>query len=118
MTGVSSTDDVYNLLNTLDIPIVRPDMRPRELEDIISDMFFAFRRCSDLSIASCIIEAIRFIAESGYELNDSQKIAFEAMSDEQTRLLFAKQAADMAEESDAALDEFLGNFKIIGGDDP
>jgi hypothetical protein len=50
-------------------------------------------------------------------LTEEQKLALDAMSDEQTRLLFAKQAAEQAEESDAALDEFLGSFKIIGGDD-
>lgn len=108
---------MYDVLTLCSIQIIDEKGNPRELKDIIDDMFRAFRKCYDLNFSSYILDAISYILDSGFKMTDEQLLAFKAMNDEQTRLLFAKQAAEQAEESDAALDEFLGSFKIIGGDD-
>jgi len=114
MTSVSSTADVYDVLLAYNIPVVLPDASIRSVSDILSDLFRAWKTATD---GTAIIDAIRFITPDAALLTEEQKLALDAMSDEQTRLLFAKQAAEQAEESDVALDEFLGSFKIIGGDD-
>ena len=114
MTSVSNTIDVYNVLLAYNIPVLLPDSSIRSVSDILSDLFRAWKTATD---GTAILDAIRYISPDSALLTNEQKLALEAMSDEQTRLLFARQAAEQAEESDAALDEFLSSFKIIGGDD-
>ena len=112
MNGVSSTADLYQVLQKFEIPVLKEDGEARDLNDLLTDMFRAWNRCSRVSDSRLIADALDWLHKNGADFNDAQTLLLSVILSEQKE----KDKKKAARESDKALDEFLASFRITGGD--
>ena len=137
MNSAFSTEELFDLLIKLDIPVLRPGTdSPYEVSNIISELFKKWKSAEDTAEARHILNALQWISQS-VEFNDAQKLMLQIADsetgsleseeqqkrdEEQRKLEEEKKKKAEAErkriqrESDKALNEFLAGFRIIGGD--
>ena len=112
MNSVSSTADLYQVLQKFEIPVLQEDGEARDLNDLLTDMFRAWNRCSRVSDGRQLADALDWLHRTGADFNDAQTLLLSVILSEQKE----KDKKKAARESDRALDEFLAGFRITGGD--
>ena len=118
MTNVTSTGELYELLCDLSIPVLDGQGVARDIKDIIDDMLGSYAMCTDdqrrmLKGSGCEFSVVQksilgyIVTTEGYT-GETKKDKCEPKPKKRT-----KREPDPA---DNALTEFLGSFKIVGGD--
>ena len=115
--------ELYEMLQKLGIPVLQPDQTPRDVQDLIADLFHAWKDEADTAEARKILNALKWISET-VPFDEAQQLMF-GVADSETREKEEEEGQRekdrerkrIQRESDRALNEFLAGFRIIGGDD-
>lgn len=112
MNSVSSTAELYQVLQKFGVPILKEDGEARDYNDIVTDMFRAWNHCSRVADSRLMADALDWLAGNGGNFSEEQRFLLQVILCEQEK----KDKKKAARESDKALDEFLASFRITGGD--
>lgn len=112
MDNEYTTADLYQLLVKLKIDVFTKRTKvPRQEQDIINDLFKAWRCAKNLSESREIGEALDWMSRSGGDFSAAQHLMLKVMHEEQEEM-----ELECANDRSSELDEFLNSFAIIGGD--
>jgi len=103
---------MYRVLEKSGIKILGDTGDPRDLSDIINDMFRWWNKCHSATDSRVMADALDWLSRSGGEFSTAQKLLLDCILEEQNEM--EKEQAER--ESVRELDEFLDGFRIIGGD--
>lgn len=125
MTNVTSTGELYELLCDLSIPVLDEQGVARDIKDIIDDMLGSYAMCTD-DQRRRLIDALTMLKGSGCEFSVVQQsilgyiVTTEGYTGETQKGKCEpkpkKRTKREPDPADNALTEFLGSFKIVGGD--
>lgn len=112
MNNVTCTADLFDVLQRFDIPVVRFGDRPspREIHEIISDMFRIWNRVRfDAERSRPIADALDYLANNGVKFDAQERLVLNTILDvERDRVLEAPELRD------EELVDFLNSFRTNG----